>query len=206
MIISRRLFGALALGALTAAGIRTARADTAEPSAVVQSLYDALLDAMKQGEKLGFDGRYQMLEPVIRKAFDLATMCKIALGGYWTTLSTEKKNAMLVAFDKYTISTYASRFKSFNNQKFAIGKTRQVPNDRVLVESKIVKADGEPVELNYVFRKNADGWQVIDVYLAGAISQLTQMRSEFTEPLQKGGVDALIQLLDEKVKQLQAAA
>lgn len=206
MIISRRMFGALAVGVLTAADAGVARADTVEPSAVVQSLYDALLDAMKQGEKLGFDGRYQMLEPVIRKAFDLATMCKIALGGYWTTLSTEKKNAMLVAFDKYTISTYASRFKSFNNQKFEVGKTRQVPNDRVLVESNIVKADGEPVELNYVFRKNADGWQVIDVYLAGAISQLTQMRSEFTEPLQKGGVDALIQLLDEKVKELQAAA
>jgi phospholipid transport system substrate-binding protein len=69
-----------------------------------------------------------------------------------------------------------------------------------------VKSDGEPVELNYLFRKNADGWQVIDVYLAGAISQLTQMRSEFSEPLQKGGVDALIQVLDQKVEQLKQAA
>ena len=84
--------------------------------------------------------------------------------------------------------------------------TRQVPNDRVLVESKLVKSDGEPIELNYLFRKTADGWRVIDVYLAGAISQLTQMRSEFSEPLQKGGVDALIQQLDQKVKQLQEAA
>jgi phospholipid transport system substrate-binding protein len=81
-----------------------------------------------------------------------------------------------------------------------------VPNDRVLVESQIIKSDGEPVELNYLFRKTADGWKVIDVYLAGAISQLTQMRSEFSEPLQKGGVDALIQQLDQKVKQLQEAA
>jgi phospholipid transport system substrate-binding protein len=138
--------------------------------------------------------------------FDVATMCKIALGGYWTTLTTEKKNAVLVAFDKYTVSTYASRFKSFKNQKFEVGATKQVPNERVLVESKIVKSDGEPVELNYLFRKNAEGWQIIDVYLAGAISQLTQMRSEFSEPLQKGGVDALIQQLDQKSKQLQAAA
>jgi len=206
MIISRRLFGVLTLGALTAVGTGTARADTAEPAAVVQVLYDALLDAMKQGEKLGFDGRYQKLEPVIHHVFDVATMCKIALGGYWTTLTTDKKNAVLVAFDKYTVSTYASRFKSFKNQKFEVGATKQVPRDRVLVESTIVKSDGEPVELNYLLRKTAEGWQVIDVYLAGAISQLTQMRSEFSEPLQKGGVDALIQQLDEKVKQLQAAA
>jgi phospholipid transport system substrate-binding protein len=206
MSISRRLFGAMALGAVTAAATEMARADPAEPAAVVQSLYDALLDAMKQGEALGFDGRYQKLEPVIHKVFDVATMCKIALGGYWTTLTTDKKNAVLVAFDKYTVSTYASRFKSFKNQKFVVGATKQVPNDRVLVESQIIKSDGEPVELNYLFRKTADGWKVIDVYLAGAISQLTQMRSEFSEPLQKGGVDALIQQLDQKVKQLQEAA
>jgi phospholipid transport system substrate-binding protein len=206
MMISRRLFGAMALGAVSIASARVARADTAAPGAVVQSLYDVLLDTMKQGEQLGFEGRYQKLEPVIHKVFDVATMCKIAMGGYWTTLTTDKKNAVLVAFDKYTVSTYASRFKSFNNQKFEVGKTRQVPNDRVLVESTIVKSDGEPVELNYLLRKNAEGWQVIDVYLAGAISQLTQMRSEFSEPLQKGGVDALIQQLDQKVKQLQEAA
>jgi phospholipid transport system substrate-binding protein len=206
MIISRRLFGALTLGALTAVGTGVAQADTAEPAAAVQSLYDALLDAMKQGEKLGFERRYQKLEPVIHKVFDIATMCKISVGGYWTEMPTDKKNAVLVAFDKYTVSTYASRFKSFSNQKFEVGATKQVPNDRVLVESKIVKADGDPVELNYLFRKNAEGWQIIDVYLAGAISQLTQMRSEFSEPLQKGGVDALIQQLDQKVKQMQDAA
>jgi phospholipid transport system substrate-binding protein len=183
-----------------------ARADAAEPAAVVQSLYDALLETMKDGEKLGFDGRYQKLEPVIHKVFDVATMCKIAMGGYWTTLSTDKKNTMLVAFDKYMISTYASRFKANKGVKFEVGQTKQVPNDRVLVESKIVKPDGEPVALNYLFRKNTEGWQVIDVYLAGAISQLTQMRSEFSEPLQKSGVDGLIQQLDAKVKQMQEAA
>jgi phospholipid transport system substrate-binding protein len=209
MMISRRLFGAMALGAVSAAAAGTARADVAaaaEPAAQVQSLYDALLEAMKQGEQLGFEGRYQKLEPVIHKVFDIATMCKIAMGGYWTTLTTDKKNAVLVVFDKYTVSTYASRFKAYKNQKFVVGETRQVPNERVLVESKLVKSDGEPIELNYLFRKNADGWQVIDVYLAGAISQLTQMRSEFSEPLQKGGVDALIQQLDQKVQQLKDAA
>jgi phospholipid transport system substrate-binding protein len=206
MMISRRQFGALALGAVSAVTAGAARADAAEPAAAIQSLYDALLDAMKQGEQLGFEGRYQKLEPVIHKVFDVATMCKIAMGGYWTSLPTDKKNAVLVAFDKYTVSTWASRFKAFKNEKFEVGATKPVPNDRVLVESKIVKSDGEPVELNYVLRKTAEGWQVIDVYLAGAISQLTQMRSEFSEPLQKGGVDALIQQLDQKVKQLQEAA
>ena len=206
-MITRRRFGALALSAVSVAAAGAARADATEPTAIVQSLYDALLETMKDGEKLGFDGRYQKLEPVIHKVFDVATMCKIAMGGYWTTLTTDKKNAVLVAFDKYTVSTYASRFKADKGVKFKVGQAKQVPNERVLVESTIVKPDGEPVEINYLFRKQADGgWQVIDVYLAGAISQLTQMRSEFSEPLQKGGVDALIQVLDQKVEQLKQAA
>lgn len=205
-MISRRLFGVLALGAVTAAAAGPVRAETSEPGAVIQTLYDTLLDTMKRGKELGFDGRYKKIEPVIHKAFDVATMCKIAVGPTWTGLATDKKNAMLVAFDKFLVATYASRFKAFSNQQFAVGATKPAPGDRMLVESKIVKSDGDPVELNYLFRKNAEGWQVIDVYLAGAISQLTQMRSEFSEPLQKGGVDALIQQLDEKVKQMQAAA
>ena len=207
-MISRRRFGAIALGAVSVMTAGTARAtDASEPAAVVQSLYDALLATMKDGAKLGFEGRYQKLEPVIHKVFDVATMCKIAMGGYWTTLSTDKKNAVLVSFDKYTVSTYASRFKVDKGIKFEVGATKAVPNDRKMVETMIVKSDGEPVQINYLFRKQADGvWQVIDVYLAGAISQLAQMRSEFSEPLQKGGVDALIQVLDQKVEQLKQAA
>ncbi len=207
-MISRRLFGAMAFGAVAIAVGGPASADAAaEPAAAVQSLYDALLETMKDGEQLGFDGRYQKLEPVIHKVFDVATMCKIAMGGYWTTLATDKKNAVLVSFDKYTVSTYASRFKADKGIKFKVGETKDVPNDRKMVMTEIIPPDGDPVEINFLFRKQADGgWQVIDVYLAGAISQLTQMRSEFSEPLQKGGVDALIQQLDQKVKQLQEAA
>src|SRR5689334_779799 len=172
MKITRRRFGAMAVGAVSVmTAARTVRANAAEPAAIVQSLYDALLATMKDGEKLGFDGRYQKLEPVIHQVFDIATMCKIAMGGYWTTLTTDKKNAVLVAFDKYSVSTYASRFKADKGIKFQVGGTKAVPNDRKMVETTILKSDGEPVQINYLFRKQADGvWQVIDVYLAGAIS------------------------------------
>jgi phospholipid transport system substrate-binding protein len=121
-------------------------------------------------------------------------------------MPTDKKNALLVAFDRFLVSTYAARFKKYSGQSFQVGGAKPVPGDRVLVESKLVKSDGEPIELNYLLRKNQSGWQVIDIYLAGAISQMTQMRSDFSEPLHKGGVDALIQQLGDKSKQLQTSA
>ncbi|HVZ02224.1 MAG TPA: ABC transporter substrate-binding protein [Dongiaceae bacterium] len=204
-MISRRAFAAAASVALFGIpGI--AAASATEPTGVIQSLYDTLLDTMKNGPALGFDGRYQKLEPAIHQAFDVATMCKIAIGPAWTSMPTDKKNALLVAFDKYLVSTYAARFKKFGGQQFQVGAAKPAPGERMLVESKLVKSDGEPIELNYLMRKNDAGWQVIDIYLAGAISQMTQMRSDFSEPLHKGGVDALIQQLDQKSKELQAEA
>jgi phospholipid transport system substrate-binding protein len=205
MTLSRRSFGALALAAAAAGVTRAAFAAPGDPITIIQTLYNTLLDTMKQGPQLGFEGRYQKLQPAIEQAFDVPTMCKIAIGPTWTTLPTDKKNALLVAFDKYLVSTYASRFKKFSGQEFQVGAAKPAPGDRMLVETKLVKSDGEPIELNYLMRKNDAGWQVIDIYLAGAISQMTAMRSDFSEPLHKGGVDALIQQLDQKSKELQAS-
>ena len=205
-MISRRAFAAAAAVAAVIGIPGIAAASATEPTGVIQSLYDTLLDAMKNGQTLGFDGRYKKLEPAIHQAFDVATMCKIAIGPAWTSMPTDKKDALLVAFDKYLVSTYAARFKKFSGQQFQVGAAKPAPGDRMLVESKLVKSDGDPIELNYLMRKNDAGWQVIDIYLAGAISQMTQMRSEFSEPLHKGGVDALIQQLDQKSKELQAEA
>lgn len=205
-MISRRVFAAAAASAALVAIPGIAVADATEPAGVIQAMYDTLLDTMKNGEALGFDGRYKKLEPALHQALDIATMCKIAIGPTWTATPTDKKNALLVSFDRYLVSTYAARFKKFSGQSFQVGATKSASNDRMLVETKLVKSDGEPVELNYLMRKNDAGWQVIDIFLAGAISQMTQMRSEFSEPLRKGGVDALIQQLDQKSKELQAEA
>ena len=205
-MISRRAFTAAAVSVACIGIPGIAVAGATEPAGVIQALYDTLLDTMKNGQTLGFEGRFQKLEPAIHQAFDVATMCKIAIGPAWTSMPTDKKNALLVSFDKYLVSTYAARFKKFSGQQFQVGAAKPAPGDRMLVESKLVKSDGEPVELNYLMRKNDAGWQVIDIYLAGAISQMTQMRSEFSEPLHKGGVDGLIQQLDQKSKALQAEA
>jgi phospholipid transport system substrate-binding protein len=206
MRISRRSFAALSAGGIVWLSNGVARADGAEPATLIQSFYDVLLDAMKHGQELGFDGRFQKIEPVIHQTFDVATMCKIAIGPSWTSLPTDKKNAILVTFDKFMVTTYAARFKAFSGQKFEVGASKPVAGDRTLVETKLYKSDGEPVELNYLFRKNQNGWQVIDIYLAGSISQMTQMRSDFSEPLRSGGVDNLIQQLEAKINALKAGA
>ncbi|HEX6840514.1 MAG TPA: ABC transporter substrate-binding protein, partial [Stellaceae bacterium] len=67
-----------------------------------------------------------------------------------------------------------------------------------LVETRIVKPDGEPVSINYLMRHDGDGWRIGDVYLTGTISELATRRAEFSSVLRSQGVDGLIQALNRK--------
>lgn len=174
-----------------------------DPKALVQAFYDALLETMKQGEALGFDGRYKKLEPVIHQTFDVPVMAKIAIGGEWTSFPADKKTSVLDVFDRYMVTTYAARFHTFKGQKFEVGEVREPAENRKLVETKLFKSDGEPISLNYLFRPAADGnWKVIDIYLSGTISEMARMRSDFSATVTDGGADALIKALEDKIVEI----
>jgi phospholipid transport system substrate-binding protein len=173
---------------------------TGDPKTIVQAFYDALEDTMKHGEQLGFDGRYKKLDPVIHQTFDVPVMAKIAIGSEWTKFNADEKTRMLDAFNRYMVTTYAARFKSYNGQKFEVGEVKQPAENRALVETKLIRSNGEPVALNYLFRPDADGsWKIIDVYLSGAISEMARMRSDFSATVTGGGANALIAALEKKI-------
>jgi phospholipid transport system substrate-binding protein len=171
-----------------------------DPKTIVQSFYDMLLETMKQGEELGFEGRYKKLEPIIHQTFDVPVMAKIAIGSEWTQFTPDEKTRMLKTFDRYMVTTYAARFKSYKGQKFEVGQVKQPAENRSLVETRVIRSNGEPIALNYLFRPAEDGsWKIIDVYLSGAISEMARMRSDFSATVTGGGADALIAALEQKV-------
>jgi phospholipid transport system substrate-binding protein len=127
-------------------------------------------------------------------------MAKIAVGSFWTNFSADDKTKVLDVFDRYMVTTYAARFKTFKGQRFEIGEVKQPAANRTLVETKLIRSNGEPVSLNYLFRPGTDGsWKIIDVYYSGAISEMARMRSDFSATVTEGGADALIAALDKKI-------
>lgn len=200
--VSRReALALLGAAAVLQPGIAFAEAN-ADPVTLINGFYATLLDCMKRGAELGFDGRFQAIEPILNGTFDVATMCKIAVGPEWTKMPGDKKGAVLVTFNKYMVTTYAARFKEFKGQEFKVGEAKAAGEGRTLVETQLIRSNGEPVELNYLFRLNKEAWRVIDIYLAGAISQMAQLRSEFSKTVVDGGADALIASLEQKIEDL----
>jgi phospholipid transport system substrate-binding protein len=173
------------------------------PSQVVQGFCDALAASMKQGPALGFAGRRQLLEPEIRQALSLPLMTRLVVGPPWKGLKPEEQKQLVDAFSDYSIAVYASRFTSYGGEKFIVSPAASpLPNGNVIVSTKLVPAGGEPVQLDYLMRNGAGGWQIIDVFLSGTISELAARRSEYSTVFRTGGAQALVELLRRKTAEL----
>jgi phospholipid transport system substrate-binding protein len=167
----------------------------------VQGLYDALLGTMKNGRLLGQSGRFTQLEPVIRRSFDIASMARLSVGPSWPGLTEAQRQEVTESFGRYTSALYADRFDSYAGQKLEVTGEQPAPSG-VMVKSQIVKANGEPVKVDYMMRPNGDGWLISDIYLDGAISEVATRRSEFAAILKTDGIDGLIAALNRKADML----
>jgi phospholipid transport system substrate-binding protein len=182
---------------------RHAVADDAAPVAVIQRFYDVLLGVMKDAKHLSFDQRFQRLSPGITQTYNLALMSRLSVGAGWAQLSPAQQQSLTTAFSNYTIAQYANQFDGYSGERFDVSPAPTASPNGPIVQTSLVKSNGEKVALNYLMRQGSDGaWQVIDVYLSGTISQLAAHRSEFTSVLQQGGADALLRLLEQRTAAL----
>ena len=172
-------------------------------SGTVESLYQALLSTMKNGRILGQSGRFARLEPVILRNFDITSMARLSVGPTWISLSETQRQQMSESFGRYIAAIYADRFDSYEGQKLEV-TGEQAALSGVMVRSQIIKANGEPVEVDYMMHRGSDGWLISDIYLDGTISEVATRRSEFAAILRRDGIDGLIAALNRKADMLTA--
>jgi phospholipid transport system substrate-binding protein len=170
---------------------------------LVQSFYDQLVDTMKQGDALGFGGRYHKLAPVIQSSFNLPLMTRFAVGPAWAKASPAEQEQLVNAFSQFSIATYASRFPRFDGESFAVLEEKPAPGGGTLVITQLKPSGDEPVNLNYLVRPDDKGQlRIVDVYLDASISELATRRSEFSGIVKSEGFTALADKLTQKTKQL----
>ncbi len=177
--------------------------DDASARVPIEHLDDALLAAMKAGDRTSFSERYRALAPVVEQVFNLDAVLAASIGLSWATLPNAQKPEVAAAFRRYTVSSYVSNFNSYNGQSFQVlPSVRAVGNGEVVVQTRLVRANDSPVKLDYVMRNGPSGWQAVDVLTDGSISRVAVQRSDFHELLMAGGVPALTAGLGRKVANL----
>jgi phospholipid transport system substrate-binding protein len=172
------------------------------PTEAIRQFYAELQNVMQHAAQLGAKGRYQKLEPIVHRLFDVPYMAKLSIGPSWARLTTDQKRRAAQAYGRYITALYTTRFDGYSGERFEVLGEQQIKH-ATMVKTRIVKSNGEPVSVNFVLHDNDHAWQVRDIYLDSAISELATRRSEFAQALRTSGIDALIASLDKKADDLQ---
>jgi len=197
---------AATLALMLAAAPAVTQAQAADPAAQQISRFDdALLDTMKAAKKLGARGRFQKLEPVITQAFDLPTMTRFAVGSTWSGLSPADQAALVRAFSRMTVATYAHNFDDYGGQRFTLDPQVETRGPDKLVRTRLSSPGDADVKLTYRMRQAGGTWKVIDIYYNGAVSSLLGQRSEYAGTLKNGGAAALVKTLNARADKLLGA-
>jgi phospholipid transport system substrate-binding protein len=199
----RSLLGMLMLAAVPLSRPAFAEPASSDATATIRELNDALLAAMKAGERTDFSHRFQALAPAVDQAFDLPAVLSVSVGLGWANLSPAQQSSLLNAFRRYTVASYVANFNNYNGQTFTVSPdTSSLGAGRVLVKSSIKPVSGDATELDYVMKQTPSGWKVVDVLAAGSISRVAVQRSDFRHLLSNGGGDALLSSLQRKTADL----
>jgi len=167
---------------------------------VIEKLQTTLLTVMKDGDKLGYRGRYDQLEPVIRASFDMPFISKTVLGKHWETVNDEQWRKFVETFTRLGIATYAANFDSYSGEHFKVITQKEVSSGRILVQTHLIKSDGGKVQLDYLLHRTENGWRVINV-IAEGVSDLALKRADYSNFLKNKSFEALIAELNEKIAQ-----
>ncbi|SFN66976.1 phospholipid transport system substrate-binding protein [Nitrosospira briensis] len=168
------------------------------PEQIVNQLHEALIKAMREGPKLGYQGRYDLLAPVVDQTHDLDFIARTALGANWTQLTAEQQRTFTDVFRKLSVGSYAGWFKSHEGERFEFLERQPMPRDQIMIRTRLVQKAGEPVRFDYVLREGKEGWRIVNV-LADGVSDLALKRVEYRAILQRDGFAALIDMLKKKV-------
>jgi phospholipid transport system substrate-binding protein len=173
--------------------------DTIDPAKTVNSLHSSLLKGMQGGDKLGFQGRFKLLAPIVERSLDLDFIAKTILGKLWTKLNREQQQIFISHFHKLSISTYAGWFKEYDGEHFKYIDQKTMPRNYVLVRSQLIKSNGDTVSFDYLLRQDKKDWRIINV-LADGVSDLALKRVEYRSVLGKKGFKVFIDMLKKKIE------
>jgi phospholipid transport system substrate-binding protein len=180
--------------------------DAAQATATVDSLHATMLDVMKNGASLGFDGRLAKLQPAIAERYDFEFIAEKSVGSAWKDLDADARAKLIDAMARLAGATYAARMSSFAGERFETLGSQPAAQSTLVVRTQIVEGTGKITSLDYRLRNDATGApRIVDVFFNGTVSELAMRRSEYTALLKKGGLPVLLDALEKKIAEQKAA-
>lgn len=166
---------------------------------VIEDFQGQLISVMKEGKALGFQGRYDKLDAVVKKSHDLPKIARIVVGKQWEELTPEQQAKLEDAVSRLSVSAYAYNFKDFSGETFSFISEEETGRGGVVIHSNLKIPGDRDVKFDYMMKKKDDTWQIINI-IADGVSDLALKRSDYTSVLTREGFDALLAKINEKIE------
>jgi phospholipid transport system substrate-binding protein len=178
---------------------------TDTPTATVESLNRGLVAVARDHPGAAVAERYRALEPLIQQTHDLAYIAEFALRRQWPMLTPEQRSRFVAAFEKLSVTTYATRFANVTAETFKVSAAADgAPGAQTRAEVRTAIArPGQPdLPLEYLLQQTDGSWRIINI-VADGVSDLALKRSEYQRVLASGTIEDLIAHVDEQTAQLE---
>lgn len=196
MSVRNLALGALAGSLLIASPVSLA--ESATPTAAVQGVVEDVLGLLRNEALAGPDRRAK-LRDAIGPHFDFETMSRSILAKAWTNASDAEREQFLALFQQMLENTYIVAMEDYAGQTVEYGKER-MKGKRASVETFIVRTTGVKTPVVYSLHVRDGSWLAYDVRVEG-ISLVNNYRSSFRSIVRKDGMQALLDAMDQKVKE-----
>lgn len=168
------------------------------PEQMVRATSQDVLEIIKRENRPGNEKKLrEQVEAKVLPQFDFTRMTMLSVGKYWRTATPEQQGSLIKEFRSLLVRTYSTALTAYKTESVAVRPLRQESEGDVLIRSEILTSGHEPVTVDFSLYKTSQGWRVYDVTVDG-IRFTSQYRTQFSQTIQKDGLDGLIKLLAEK--------
>ena len=193
---------ALLLGG-AGAGADETQAEFPQAAGIVAELHGTLTHIMQNAQSLGYQGRFQQVEPIIKQRFDTALIVKVILSRHWNGMNDAEKTEFINLFHQLSAATYAARFDSFSGQEFVETGREQLKAGRVLIKTELRRPEDSAVKLDYLIHQDDQGeWRIISVS-ANGVNDLSLKRAEYAAVIKERGFTDLVEDIKKKIEAME---
>lgn len=184
------------------AGLSSAVAAPLPPDQLVKQTIDEVLSIIRSDERIqsGDVARIaEVMEKKIAPHFDFPRMTRLAVGRPWRQATPEQRRALVNEFHTLLIRSYANAFTMFNAIFVEYRPLRKSDEETEATVNTLIRLPGgaQPISVDYQMKLKKDAWLVYDVSVGGA-SMIINYRNLFSQEIQRGGLDGLLNSLAEK--------
>ena len=160
----------------------------AEEENFVISFADSAISILSS-DSLSDAERTSSFTELVMSSIDLNLISKFVLSKAWKNASDEQKEAYLIAFKDYFVSSYANKLDQYAGEKVDVVGSQEA-GKYVIVESNIIREGTDTLKINLKWRLlNMDNQiKIIDLNIEG-ISLVIAQREEFQSFLANNDYD-----------------